>query len=218
MYYLDQSAGICVPIPKYKIRYDDLDEHKTIFSSEDLIVHYDRMADNYKDKLPLIFGKWDMLKNTMQRSRSGSLVQIINCQYNKIDRESFNMAPAIIGGIKEYYENVQSLARHHGNKLEGIYNDLKESLEDNQEEYEDNDSLKNLLFGKLKEIRDEFMFTDVDRFMHNLQVRLRENPADIKSIVKRLESIYANEVSFFLYLVVGREFGWDIKRRWYQIC
>jgi hypothetical protein len=79
--------------------------------------YYDRIACNYKEKVPLIFGKWSLLKFQL-----GSLL------YDNFDFFIYKKARSNItdksvwfGGNKEFYNDIQYIAQNAHDKLYSIY-------------------------------------------------------------------------------------------------
>jgi hypothetical protein len=50
------------------IRYNDMDKlkHGLYYNNISFIEYYEKIVANYKDKLPLIFGKWKVLKDILR--------------------------------------------------------------------------------------------------------------------------------------------------------
>jgi hypothetical protein len=217
-YYYDKDSPFTGEhLPLFKFEWDD----------DDIIKDYDNVAYHYSAKLPLVFGKWTMLKHatvndwldpetehiramvnsfTVNRKKCitvPTIIDIIRVLFNRDHRKKCITVPTMVGGFKEYYDNVQVLARNTSLKLEETYNALKTVLEQEQEEYSNEKALRSLLYRKLNEIGDTLMFTDVDRFIRNLYEKALEDPNIAENILKRLESRYANEISFLLYLIMG---------------
>lgn len=92
--------------------------------------YFDKIALNYHDKLPLIFGKWSLLKKEL-----GSLFLYDNFDfllYNKAF--SVNMGTSIwLGGNKEFCDNLQALADRSAKMLKVLYIQGKHILESRDE-------------------------------------------------------------------------------------
>lgn len=81
--------------------------------------YYDKIASNYQDKLPLVFGKWSLLKNIL-RSYSAYNFDII------LDRElrlgDSNMISIISGGNKELYYSIREIVLQTRGQIEHVAN------------------------------------------------------------------------------------------------
>jgi hypothetical protein len=177
---------------------------------------YDRIASNYHNKLPLVFGKWRLLKDTMAKSQSGSLNEVAQSFFNRDKLRNWLIKPIPLG-FKEYYEGVQSLALNASLRLTKICNELEElrypggyDVDADDVDIPSSSRSKDLFAEKLKEIRANLMFTTtVDRFVGSLY-KEEYRDLNVEKIVSKLESIYANELSFLFYLLVGRGGGKDL--------
>ena len=190
-HYSKSNPDLAALLPTLKFSF-----HRT---SEEFIKYYDIIASHYRDKLPVIFGKWDILKSTLADSWSGSIAQIVNVLFSRDDRRKLITLSTLIGGFKEYYDNLQALVYDANKKLKEIY----ESLEKENEENYDESRLKVLFDKKLNEIGNDLMFTHIDEFIETLHEKLIEDSNIVKDKLNKLESAYANEVSFLFYLCTG---------------
>ena len=66
--------------------------------------YYNKMASNYKDKLPLIFGKWKLLKRLLKFDFFPSIFD-----YLFLDKAEILSLSVLLGGNKEIYENIKSV-------------------------------------------------------------------------------------------------------------
>ena len=83
----------------------------------------DTLARNYKEKLPLIFGKWNFLQKQLGLYLYDSFDFII---YKKHGTSTINSV--WIGGNKEFYEDIQALASNIRDHLSPLYIHGKETL------------------------------------------------------------------------------------------
>jgi DNA-binding PadR family transcriptional regulator len=179
-----------LPLPKLKFSF-----HRT---SDEFIKYYDVIASHYRDRLPLIFGNWDMLKNALADSESEPLARIVNVLFTQEARKELITRSTVIGGFKEYNDCFQALSHHANKKLKEIYEALKENEENNIES-----KLRVVFDHKMNEIHYDMMFTHIDDFIDMLYEKLIEDSNNANDILKRLEFVYANEVSFLFYLCAG---------------
>ncbi len=140
--------GIMLTIAIIRYHYVGIDNirHSFIITSSKLELfvkniplndYLDKIAANYPDKLPLIFGKWDFLKKEL-----GQFVLYNNFDFMLYDKVfSANMDVSIWeGGNKEFFDNLQKLAVISLKLLEVLYVQGRDILESfYQEEFVDND-------------------------------------------------------------------------------
>src|SRR5215831_16072929 len=67
-----------------------------------------KLSTNYKDKLQLIFGKWDTLMQETSRDNN-VIFEILRHLFDDHTKAMIESS-VIVGGIKEYYESVQTLS------------------------------------------------------------------------------------------------------------
>jgi hypothetical protein len=68
-----------------------------------------KLSTNYKDKLPLIFGKWDsLIKETL--GDNDVIFEILRKLFDDRTSKAMIESSVIVGGVKEYYESVQTLS------------------------------------------------------------------------------------------------------------
>ncbi len=143
-----------------------------------------------------------MLKGVLAKSRIGSLTEVTRGLFYRDARGKLITDPIVVGRFKEYYDNIQALAHKASVGLTEIYNELEKSGYAD-EEYAEEDQSQNLFSKKREEVWNILRFTTVDRFIQSLYENEYDDP-DLKKIVNKLELIYANEVTFLFYLLIGR--------------
>ena len=82
------------------------------------INHYDTTARNYQEKLPLVFGKWRLLKETLRFDRFPSLPD-----YLFLDKSEILSLSVSLGGNKEIYDNIRAAGLRTISKFSMIYNE-----------------------------------------------------------------------------------------------
>jgi hypothetical protein len=156
--------------------------------------YYDKIAHNYKKKLPLIFEKWSSL-----RSNLGSLL------YDSFDfliyekaRSNIRDTSVWFGGNREFYEEVSSMAQnaHPYEKLYIIYTTGKEILQKYQQ-YEDRILP---IRRKITEISTELFVTHVLSSLGERNTNRSQHFEMSSDSMKKIEEIFLEEVSFFFYL------------------
>jgi hypothetical protein len=174
---------------------------------------YDKVAANYHDKLPLIFGKWDLLK----KKSHGMLIEpYFNVILFDDIRSDVMKVPNLMGGNKEIYENIHALALYTDNKLLEIYNEALSVLE---EHTNDKQSIKRkystLVNKKLTEIEALIKYADLKIFAKDLQqkkYKLRFRNVGLKDLsiayrreLSTLEQIFREEITFLFYSNLSKE-------------
>jgi DNA-binding MarR family transcriptional regulator len=86
--------------------------------------YYDTIASNYPDKLPLIFGKWKLLKGALNLDFFTSLFD-----YLFLDKSEISSLSVLLGGNKEIYDNVRSDTLGKINKFLKVYDEGISTIE-----------------------------------------------------------------------------------------
>jgi ribosomal protein L40E len=195
------------------ISYDYYGYHRGIFLPLDRYYDYiepkdycETIALRNQNKLPLIFGKWDLLKDAIAKKRLSDLdepkaiIALIfqNFLFNKESRIDNISSPVSIGGFREFHDNVQALAQRTTIKLNEIYEDL----ENEYDEYGAGDKSDELFYRKLNDIGDLLVMRDLRRFIDALDNKLNENSI-MTEVLPQIERIYADELTFLFFLTIG---------------
>ncbi|MGB7638960.1 MAG: MarR family winged helix-turn-helix transcriptional regulator, partial [Nitrososphaeraceae archaeon] len=80
--------------------------------------YYNKIASTYPDKLPLIFGKWKLLKDALNFDFFLSLFD-----YLFLDKSEISSLSVLLGGNKEIYDNIRSDTLGKINKFLKVYDD-----------------------------------------------------------------------------------------------
>jgi hypothetical protein len=147
-----------------------------------------KLSTNYKDKLPLIFGKWDSLMKETLGYNSVIFDILRNLFYDHTSKAMIESS-VIVGGVKEYYESVQTLSDWSYPRLEIIYKAGEKILE---ELAQSNDCYcYKLLSRKMDEISNSLSQRNLNRFMESLHADSGPN-----SPIRDPHRIYANELVY----------------------
>lgn len=73
--------------------------------------YYDKIASNYKTKLPLIFGKWNYLRRVLKVLAIYRLDTILN--RDGITNHNQNSPSVVLGGAKELCDGIQTILSHN---------------------------------------------------------------------------------------------------------
>jgi DNA-binding MarR family transcriptional regulator len=163
--------------------------------------YYDIVVSNYKDKLPLIFGKWQLLVKVFHMVKGADYVGRVFTQiFNKQMRKSFTSWPINMDGIKELYENMQRIVYQRYSKLTELYESGWSALETVKEV---NTSLLSIIKETLHNVELLLVSADLKKFMGYIS---KQNYCSINqtSIITAIENSFANETSFLFYIFLTR--------------
>jgi hypothetical protein len=118
------------------------------------IDYYVKIASIYSEKLPLIFGKWELLKKYLDFSSFPSILD-----YLFLDRSQILSLSVLIGGNKEIFDNNKSLILNITNKIFEVYDQGTSVLWSfiNEEYYQ-------LIEERLKELKLLLKYADLNSF------------------------------------------------------
>jgi hypothetical protein len=216
------------------IRNRDRDQTACMFQKElSLPEYYDKVASNYEDKLPLIFGKnhWNLLKKHL-KDMSVYNFDIVLC--DEKTRSNAENLPVFMEGSKEFYQNMLSLTLYNSKQVNEIFDiglsefnryvyenrDRSLSKEEYPEEKDDSYIQKvNPVYKKLQQIhlslkyRDPMMFQDEivqEEYKKYVKSALTLPATDASvpnniSALDVIEKAFAKEITFLYYLSLYRE-------------
>lgn len=146
--------GIMVVLTIIKHYHIELYESRLHHTTSDINIfekYFDIIAKNYKDKLPLIFGKWDILKEYL-----GSLFYrnfdflIYKDGYNTFDSSVWNISH----GNKEFLEELDKMGYHFKDSLYQIYINAVKVFTDFQENVNLIDDTRSTpIYNKIKNLK-----------------------------------------------------------------
>ena len=79
--------------------------------------YHDKIASNYQSKLPLVFGKWNLLKRILNIMSAHNFGIILDRQ----TRSDIMARSSLEGGNKEFYDSVVGVALHSQTQLSELY-------------------------------------------------------------------------------------------------
>jgi hypothetical protein len=213
------------------VRYNDAERLNSSlhYNKIPLPDYFGIVAKNYRDKLPLIFGKWDLLKMILDE-RSAYNFDIV------IDRETRlnpDMAPSILaGGNREFFETAKAIVLHNRRQLGQVqiaglkaYLDHKFvtafSQQQQQQKYDDNNKYKNKIenggadrtipiYLKLLDIT---LMLDLTAFYDILAETKKYTGYGSEAIIQKLsaasqisilEEAFAEEITLLYYLALNK--------------
>jgi hypothetical protein len=90
------------------VRYYDMGRlnHGIYYRNISFSNYYDKIAANYQDKLPLIFGKWNLLKDILRLYAAYNFDIILDKEIRLRDSDKLSI---IRGGNKELYDSIREI-------------------------------------------------------------------------------------------------------------
>jgi hypothetical protein len=176
---------------------------RLFFKDVALEQYFDKIAFNYHDKIPLIFGKWSFLKKEL-----GTLFLYDNFDFLLYDEAfSVNMGTSIwLGGNKEFCDTLQALADRSVTMLKVLYiegRDILESLhkEDVLRVKKENESKLLPAYLKLNEIETILKYFDNRPYPSGVEEKIMIKDRNLYSdAITFIERVFSNELTFFFYL------------------
>jgi hypothetical protein len=120
---------------------------------------YIQIASNYKEKLPLIFGKWELLKKSILDFNHYPSI----FDYLFLDKSEILSLSVLLGGNKEIYDNIRSSALSIINKFFVVYDEGISAIDDCPREFL-NSKYHQFMQYKLKEIEVLVSYTDLESY------------------------------------------------------
>jgi DNA-binding MarR family transcriptional regulator len=195
------------------IRHNDMDRlrHGMYYTDLTFQKYHDIIASNYKNKLPLIFGKWHLLKRTL-KELSGYGFDIV---LNKESRLKRFGEPVSLGGNKEYYDAALAIIQHSRKQLgelqiKGLMlykTNQSSNIERKNIERKNNERKTEAIFSKLLEISTILNPQDYDPSSFKETFEEAYPTAD-KNAIEKMSQLYSLEV-------IERMFARDITGLYY---
>jgi hypothetical protein len=180
-----------------------IEEDKTYFS------HFDTAARNYQEKLPLVFGKWKLLKQTLDFYQFSSLFDYLFGDYKS---EILSLSVSL-GGNKEIYDNIRAAGFRTISKFSTIHDEGVHALEsvDYPEEFR-NTAYYRFIQEKINEIEISLRYSDLLSFGRYMISRKKEVESNLDRIsitfeddLQIIEESLADKFSFLFYIGQLRE-------------
>jgi hypothetical protein len=180
-----------------------IEEDKTYFS------HYDTAARNYQEKLPLVFGKWKLLKETLDFYQFSSLFDYLFGDYKS---EILSLSVSL-GGNKEIYDNIRAAGLRTISKFSTIHDEGVRALEsvDYPKEFR-NTVYYTFIQEKINEIEISLRYSDLLSFCRYMISRKKEVESNLDHVsitfeddLQIIEESLADKFSFLFYISQLRE-------------
>lgn len=167
--------------------------------------HYDTTARNYQEKLPLVLGKWRLLKETLDFNWYPSLFDYLLGDYKS---EILSLSVSL-GGNKEIYDNIRAAGFRTISKFSMIYDEGIHALR-SVEEFR-NTAYYRFMQEKINEIEISLKYTDLSSFgkymisKKELESNLTHVSLTFEDDLHFIEKSLADEFSFLFYIGLLRE-------------
>ena len=101
------------------VRYYDMDKLKHGLYYKDILFadYYDKIASNYKDKLPMIFRKWNLLRNILRLFSAYNFDIVLDKEIRLRDSDKLSI---IRGGNKELHDGIREIVLQTRQQLENF--------------------------------------------------------------------------------------------------
>jgi hypothetical protein len=203
--------------------------HRTSNNPESIMYYYNKIAANYSENdnkiLPLIFGKWSLLRNELGYDSLFNFDVILSRNLRSFATSKSGIIPQYGqgSGCKELYQNVYAIIKSNSSKLNELYEygiSAIEKYEENKLEYISANineiSKKRILplISKLWEISELVNYMDIDIYEKNEKFLKRiGQPVYSTSPIERLCNALTEEITITYYLNLISETKYYAKER-----
>jgi hypothetical protein len=189
-----------------------IEEDKTYFS------HYDTAARNYQEKLPLVFGKWKLLKETLEFLSIFFFIwfyqfsSLFDYLFGDYKSEILSLSVSL-GGNKEIYDNIRAAGLRTISKFSTIHDEGVHALEsvDYPKEFL-NTAYYRFIQEKINEIEISLKYSDLLSFTRYMISRQKEVESNLDHVsitfeddLQIIEESLADKFSFLFYICQLRE-------------
>jgi hypothetical protein len=186
------------------------------------------IVSNYHDKLPLILGKWNLLKDVLKHNFFSSVFD-----YLFLDKAEILSLSVLLGGNKEIYDNIKSAALSTVSKYSKVYSCCNSAIQssDCPEEFLKSSHYQ-FVQDKLNEIELSLRYADLESFakhviskkpkvasphvsrtfkdmpvwkVHKLFLDKKADRFEFKDDLQSIESTLADEFTLLFYIGLLRE-------------
>jgi hypothetical protein len=212
------------------VRFNDMDKlkHGLYYNDTSFADYYDKVAFNYQDKLPLIFGKWDLLKDILRLFSAYNFDIILDKGIHLMDSDKISI---LRGGNKELLDSIREIVFQNRQQLEDFAKagrnvwpehipgllyayEVSENqdgdylMKNNFDFHGRRPDLKKVGIIK-KKLIELLMLLDPLEYSFSKFVSLQSN--DIKEISYQLEELFADEITALYYFHLYYDYSFDTR-------
>jgi hypothetical protein len=174
--------------------------------SHSYVNYYKITASSYHEKLPLIFGKWELLDKILDFSAYPSILDYLLGDY--ISKSEILSLSVSLGGNKEIYDNIRSSTLNTMNKYFTIYDGGINALQsvDYPDKFRDTLYFR-LILEKINEIEMSLKYSDLVSFGEYMKNKKKSesNSFNFEDDLHFIENALADEFTFLFYVGQIRE-------------
>ena len=190
------------------ILYNDMKKlkHGLYIKKYSLKKYCDKIASNYSQKLPLVFGKWDHLRRILQVSAIYNFDVVL--LDDRLANNESNFLSVIMRGNEEIFQGIRKILQYNNSLMQDLLNAGLEVLKDYL--------LVRLNLDTLERLKDDEDFKKINPVCALLEeIMILLNPLwyryprlswftftalDPNRILKYMEESFADEISVFYYM------------------
>jgi DNA-binding Lrp family transcriptional regulator len=190
----------------------NISKKRTNFYNISLDGFLEKLAKNYSEKLPLIFGKWNKIKLSFVNSDC-ILPLLFDPVFFKDERPGYFSLPLPKGGNKEIHESIKAISSIATSKLSEIYEEGCIAFTSLDEKYRNQTLFAPIVLNILDKLEIHLGYADVDLTLKNLTKMKKTSRERIPpDYLKIIESLFEKEITFIFYASLLREESYN--RQW----
>lgn len=196
----------------YKFKVDANERRPALFYHHiDEKEYFGRIAQNYKDKIPFIFGKWEFLKTQL-----GEIMLYDGFDFLIFKSHKSNLLTSIwLGGNKEFYDDIYTLTYNATEILMPVYIQGKDCLERYKavQPWLVNNPQIAPVYQKISNLGNILDYTRFMTSLTHLEKYSAISESDKNELcesqdIKKIENLFGEEVCLLFYLDLNRITGY----------
>jgi hypothetical protein len=162
-----------------------------------LVSACNRVGYNYRDRrvLPLIFGKWAMLRKNLGPIAAYNFEALLN----KEARNGSTSLSVVMGGIKEFYENMKSIINYNIEELRKVHDEGESIILDAMRKDKLIPEKIADIERKLREVSLLSSYDDLARLQLNLTNWIDTRYLEPETVIQTLCDAFSEEITFLYY-------------------
>jgi hypothetical protein len=150
----------------------------------------DKIASNYRTKLPLIFGKWDLLTEVLKELAIYNLVMIL--YKDETSSSNTNLNSIMLGGSKELCDGIRTISSYNAKLMEDFLNRGQEFFDKVITKM----SLGASGWEKIDSVTDKFREASALLIPANM----KESSTYTNELFEKMEQSFAEEITALYYM------------------